>query len=103
MPELLKFLFRHAMIGVGIATVATTAILYFDFGQIGSLASTSDVGAVAVLLLWFMLGLTYASVQMGFAVMIGLSEDKDESGGSPKRVPHPALQLALAPVCRTKS
>ena len=40
---------------------------------------------------------------MGFAVMIGLSEDKDESGGSPKRVPHPALQLALAPVRRTKS
>ena len=103
MPELLKFLFRHALIGVGIATVGTAAILYFDLGQIGSLVSTSDVGIFAVFLLWFMLGLTFGSVQMGFAVMIGLGEDQDESGGTPKKVIHPALRLAPIPVQRSKA
>jgi len=68
MPVLVRFLALHAAIGFGVAALLVAAILLADPGGLGALLRREGVFPVA--LLWFFLGLTYGSVQMGAAVML---------------------------------
>lgn len=76
MPFLVKFLVRHAAIGVGVAALFVGLLVAFDVARLGTLFATSADGMLALAVLTFALGLTFGSVQMGFAVM--LMSDKDE-------------------------
>ncbi len=90
LPFLVRFLLLHALVGFGIATLAVAALLWSDFGGIGSLLTRAEGHPGPVLLLWFFLGLTFGSVQMGAAFMLktGRSDDDDEPrGGKRQRVP----------------
>lgn len=69
MPLLVKFLIRHAFIGFGFAGVFVSALIWFDIGNIGTILAQSDIRIFATALLVMMIGLTFSSVQMGYAVM----------------------------------
>lgn len=84
MPPLIRFLTRHAAIGFAIAVICVCMMLWIDVGGLRTLASGSDSGPLAVLLLTAALGLTFGSVQMGFAIML-LGDRQDR--GSGKRNP----------------
>lgn len=82
MPALIKLLLRHAAIGFGAAAIFVSALLISDTGGIGTLVARSDMAALAVFLLTFFTGLTFASAQMGFAVMSGDGmKDRGPRGG----------------------
>jgi hypothetical protein len=91
MPELFKLLLRNAAIGFGVAVAFVAALLLSDTGGVGTLVMTSDMGVVAVFLLTFFTGLTFASAQMGFAVMSGdWKNDQGPHGG------HRVVRLRLS-------
>jgi len=88
MPHMVRFLLRHAIIGFAVAAVFVAALVLLDVARLGSLAHTSADGPFALALLVFALGLTFASVQMGFAVML-LPRAGDD---------HPGLGQQLRPL-----
>jgi len=70
MPFLVRFLVTHAVIGVSLAVVLVVAMVAFDVAGLGALMTSSEDGLLALTLLTFGLGVTFGSVQMGFAVML---------------------------------
>lgn len=83
MPKLVKLYIRNVLIGFGIAAAFVVMLLWFNVMNLWGLVSHSDVGILAVFLLWFMHGIVFAGVQFAWAVM-SLAEKKDSGrGGSP--------------------
>lgn len=80
MPWLVKFLARHALVGIAIAAVFVGALCWFDVARLGTLVRTHEDGLLAVILLTFGLGVTFGSVQMGFAVMLMGKDDEPPRG-----------------------
>ncbi len=101
MPFLVKFMFRHALIGGAMAIVFVAVLLALDVGGLATLIKTSRFGLMAVALLTFFTGLTFGSLQMGIAIMSMKSEDEESDAGG-----HEAgsrdLELKHAPVLARK-
>lgn len=102
MPPLVRFLLVHAAIGFVIAFVFVGGFLLADIGGMRTLMQASDVGLLALALFTFKTGLTFASVQMGVAVMLlGEPEDDGDGGlGLLKRVWHGVREWLAPPPLR---
>ncbi|MGQ3352992.1 MAG: hypothetical protein ACT6XY_17180 [Phreatobacter sp.] len=100
MPKLLQFLLVHAVIGFGVAGAFVAGLIVFDVGGFATLASRSDVAPLAVSVLTFFLGLTFASVQMGVAVMLLPKDDEAGPRGGHGRPAALAPAYARAPARR---
>ncbi|MBI1416122.1 MAG: hypothetical protein GC146_02765 [Limimaricola sp.] len=87
MPQLIRVYIRHVAIGFAVSAVMVAALLAFNVANLWHLVSTSDVGVMAVGLLWLFNGLVFAGVQFGIAIM-GMAEDDDDEprGGTRARV-----------------
>ncbi len=85
MPVLVRFLVAHALIGITLAAVFVGAMVVLDVARLGTLVSTSPDGMLAIALLTAGLGVTFGSVQMGFAIMLMNSSD-GPSGGARARL-----------------
>jgi len=77
MPDLVRFLIRHALAGAVIGVVFTAVILVFDIGSIRTLTQGTAQGIGVRLLLCFFVSSTFASAQMGIAVMAPPSRKDD--------------------------
>lgn len=84
---------KNAAIGFGVAAALVAALIWTDTAQLGTLVFGSPVGWLAAALLFFFVGLTFASVQMGIAVM---TMNRDQDG--PRQKPRVRRVAALAPV-----
>lgn len=80
MPFLVRFLLRHAAIGIGVAAVFVSLLVAFDVAHLASLFAHSPDGLLALVVLTAALGITFGSVQMGFAVMMMDDEDEPPTG-----------------------
>lgn len=69
MPPLVRFLIRHGLIGFIIGVAFTAILLVFDVASLRSLTAGTPEGAGVRLLLAFFVSTTFASAQMGVAVM----------------------------------
>jgi hypothetical protein len=78
MPELLRFLLRNALIGFAAAAGLVGILALADIGRLGIVLRASDVGLLASALLVYFLGLTFAGVQVGFALMLGHATPDDD-------------------------
>ncbi|MCK9553934.1 hypothetical protein [Aquamicrobium sp.] len=96
MTPLVRFLLRHAIIGCIIAVSFLSAMLAFDLAGLRTLATGSSSGPFAIALLAFACSLTFASVQMGFAVML-LGKGPESGGGKRRHVQSSAKPLQLRP------
>jgi len=83
MPKLIKLYILHVIIGFAIAAAFVAMLLWFNVMNLWHLISTSDVGVLAVVILWFAHGIVFAGVQFAWAVM-GLAE-KPGGGSGGKR------------------
>ena len=77
MPPLIRFLIRHGLIGFIIGVVFTAILLVFDVARLRSLTEGSAEGIGVRLLLAFFVSTTFASAQMGVAVMWPPSRSDD--------------------------
>lgn len=97
MPPHVTFLARHALIGFAIAALFVGAMIGFDVGGFATLLAKSGLAAVAVPMLTCALGLTFASVQMGAAIMLlPKGGDSTPTGGGSAKAPA-GLVPALSP------
>ena len=69
MPKLVGFLLAHGATGFGIATLFMLGFRALDPGGGASLLLTAAGHWWPAALLWFFLGLTFGSVQIGVATM----------------------------------
>lgn len=77
MPDLIKLLIRHALIGFGLAVLMVASLLLLDVGNLRTLIAAD--GPVALFMLTLFMGLTFASAQMGIGVMLaGRDRDRDD-------------------------
>ena len=93
MPKLIRLYITHVAIGFVLSAVLVGLLLWFNIANLWHLVSTSDVGLLAVFLLWLFNGLVFAGVQFGIAVMNMAEDDDDEPRGGTKigLMPEPAL------------
>ena len=83
MPKLVRLYIRNVLIGFGVAAVFVGGLLWLNVMNLWHLVSTSDVGVLAVVVLWFAHGIVFAGVQFGWAVMAMAERDDDRRGGTP--------------------
>lgn len=76
--QAVRFLLEHAAIGFGLATAAVAAIAWTDPGGFYGLLSRAAGHPWPLVLLWFFLGLTLGSVQMGAAIMLRGKDERRE-------------------------
>lgn len=86
MSKLHRFLLTHALIGFGIAVVFVGMIFAFDLAGLGSLILRSDVEVLAIFMLIYFMGLTFASVQMAFALLLASKDVADDGRGGGGRL-----------------
>ncbi len=77
MPDLIRFLIRHALAGGMIGVAFTAGVLVFDLGQIRTMTEGTMTGFGVRMLLFFFVSSTFASLQMGIAVMAPPSRKDD--------------------------
>jgi len=67
--QIIRFAIRHSVFGFCLSAVFVTALIWADVAQLRTLFAASPVGWLAALMLFFFTGLTFASVQLGIAIM----------------------------------
>ena len=77
-PDLMRLYLRHCAIGFVLSAVFVALILWRDVAGLGSLIAGSDIGYLAVFLLWFFHGTVFGSVQFAIIVMSQAEDDDDD-------------------------
>lgn len=83
LPDLVRFLALHAAIGFALAGLFVFGLLELNPNDIRTLLAHAEGYPLPTLALWFMLGLTASSCQMGAAIM--LLGEKPKDGGTGRR------------------
>lgn len=77
MTRLLRFLAINAGLGFACGVAFACLLVLGDAGGLGGLMSRSSDGVIALLLLQFFCGLTFASLVVGGAVMLQPYRDEE--------------------------
>jgi hypothetical protein len=86
MPTLIRLYIRQVLIGFGLSAMFVAMLLYMDVARLGQLVLNSDVGVVAVIMLWVFNGIVFAGVQFAISIM-RLSDDTPAGGKRMQRQP----------------
>lgn len=99
-PPLVLFLIKNAAIGFVMAFIFVGVMLAFNVGNMMTVATQSDVGIFAMVLMTLMIGLTFSSLQMGFAVMFRADDigKNDKGPGDPLISIEDMQRLSLQPI-----
>jgi len=85
MPKLIRLYITQAAIGFGLAGVFVAMLLWFNIANLWHLVTHSDMGILAVLVLWVSNGVVFGGVQFAISVMRIKDDDDDEPRGGPRR------------------
>lgn len=96
MPELIKVYIKQVLIGFGLSAVFVASLLYGNVANLRHLVIHTDVGTLAVFLLWLFNGIVLAGVQ--FAVHIMTMNDDDDDDGPGGGLRERFVQRELIPV-----
>lgn len=77
-PDLMRLYLRHCAIGFALSAAFVGLLLWRDVAGLGSLIAGSDIGLLAVFLLWFFHGTVFGSVQFAIMVMLQSEDDDDD-------------------------
>ncbi len=102
LPQLVRFLTIHAIIGFAFAGVFTFGLIELNAGNIGTLLANAEGYPLPTIILWFMLGLTSSSCQMGAAIMLLDETPKDGGTGGTYPSVFAPLRLARVPPSRPR-
>ncbi len=85
MPKLVRVYIKNVLVGFALSAAFVAALLYMNVGNLWHLISTSDMGWIAVLMLFMFNGIVFAGVQFAFVIMRMEQRDDTPKGG--KRQP----------------
>jgi len=81
MPDHIRMILKHGLIGFGISVAFTAMILVFNIGNLWHLVTHTTEGPVAVAMLIIFGTVTFGSAQIGYMIMsMGEDEDDDQGG-----------------------
>lgn len=92
MPKLIRLYITQVALGFVISAVFVGVLLAFNVANLRHLITGSDIGLIALLMIWFMNGIVFAGVQFAYAIMSMAEKPNRPRGGTP--VAH-ALKPAL--------
>ena len=78
MPDLIKMYIRQTAIGFVLSAVFVALLLSMNVVNLWHLVTHSDVGFLAVFLLWLFNGIVFAGVQFGISIMLMKYDDDDD-------------------------
>jgi hypothetical protein len=93
-PPLLRLIVAHGALGFALGGLAVAALLWFDHSRLLTLMRADASWPLPVVLLWLLLGGSYAGVQVGLGIM-ALGERKRRDGGGGRRLAEP-LRVPVA-------
>lgn len=83
MPKLIRLYIRQVLIGFGLSAAFVSLLLWQNVGNLGHLISTSDIGWIAVAMLFVFNGLVFAGAQFSIAIMrMEAKNDEPPRGGT---------------------
>jgi uncharacterized membrane protein len=86
MPEHIRFILKHAAVGVGLGVAFVAMLLAFDVGGLWHLVTHTAEGPIAVLMLTVFCTITFGSAQIGYKIMsLGEENDDDDDDRGGKR------------------
>ncbi|WP_170759190.1 hypothetical protein [Ruegeria lacuscaerulensis] len=80
MPKLVRLYITQVAWGFVISAIFVGVLLALNVANLRSLITGSDIGLVALFMIWFMNGIVFASVQFAYAIM-----SLAEKPGGPRR------------------
>ena len=99
-PELIKLNIKSCAIGFVLSAIFVALMLGFDVTGLGELVARSDVGFVAVLMMWILNGVVFAGVQLAYVIM-SMADDHDDDDNEPRgglRARAPVFLAELIPI-----
>jgi hypothetical protein len=93
----------HAAIGFGLAALFTAALIWLNPSNLGTLLAQAPDYPLPTLILWYLLGLTCSSCQMGAAIMLLGSSKNDPPSGKFRVVLAQALRLPARVVVKPET
>lgn len=87
LPKLVRHYIKHVLIGFAASAVFVVMLLGFNIANLWHLVSTSQVGPLAVFMLWVFNGIVFAGVQFGISIMSMGDDDDDTTPGGGLRAP----------------
>lgn len=92
MPDLIKMYIRQTVIGFVLSAVFVALLLYLNVVNLWHLVTHTDVGLLAVFLLWLFNGIVFAGVQFGISIMLMKYDDDDDDDD------HRGRPIGLTPI-----
>ncbi|MGV6805120.1 MAG: hypothetical protein ACWA49_13020 [Ruegeria sp.] len=83
MPKLIRLYITQVALGFVISAVFVGVLLALNVANLRHLIGSSEIGLVALLMIWFMNGIVFAGVQFAYAIMSMAEKPKDPRGGTP--------------------
>jgi len=88
-PDLMRLYIRHCAVGFALSAIFVGLILWYDVVGLRGLVLGSDVGWMAVFLLWFFNGTVFGSVQFAIVIMSQADDEDDDGPKGGKMIPIP--------------
>ncbi len=85
MPKLVRLYIKQILIGFGLSAIFVAALLYTNVANLWHLVTSSEIGWIAVAMLFLFNGLVFAGVQFAIVIMQMAGEDDGPKGG--RKVP----------------
>ncbi|MBO9446263.1 hypothetical protein [Ruegeria sp. R14_0] len=83
MPKLIRLYITQVAWGFVISAVFVGVLLGFNVGNLRGLILGSEIGLIALAMIWFMNGIVFAGVQFAYAIMSMAEKPDGPRGGTP--------------------
>ena len=94
MPKLIRLYITQVAIGFALSAIFVALLLWLNVANLGHLIGSSDMGWLAVVMLFVFNGIVFSGVQFAIAIMRMADDEKPRKPG--KRMPE--KQVELVPV-----
>ncbi|WP_170422049.1 hypothetical protein [Ruegeria arenilitoris] len=83
MPKLIRLYITQVAWGFVISAVFVGVLLGLNVANLRGLILGSEIGLIALVMIWFMNGIVFAGVQFAYAIMSMAEKPKGPRGGTP--------------------
>ena len=83
MPKLIRLYITQVAIGFVVSAVFVALLLLLNVANLRHLIAGSEVGLIALIMIWFMNGIVFAGVQFAYAIMSMAEKPSGPKVGTP--------------------
>ena len=83
MPKLIRLYITQVAWGFAISAVFVGVLLALNVANLRHLITSSEIGLIALVMIWFMNGIVFAGVQFAYAIMSMADKPQGPRRGTP--------------------